>query len=86
MEFFAVGLVLVITFALFSYFYIWLPAEMAEERGRSVGGWVLLTFLCSPIFTIVALLVLGPTVEMDVESALEREREKQGGKASGGAP
>ncbi len=42
---------------------LWLPASMAADRGRSVLGWLLLTLMFSPILTIIALLVLGPTVE-----------------------
>ena len=42
---------------------IWVPATMAAERGRSVVGWLLLTLFFSPMVTIIALLVLGPTVE-----------------------
>lgn len=42
---------------------IWVPATMAAERGRSVLGWLLLTLFFSPMITIIALLVLGPTVE-----------------------
>ncbi|THD83169.1 hypothetical protein E7811_11530 [Aliigemmobacter aestuarii] len=43
--------------------YIWLPASMAAHRGRSSLGWVILTLIFSPFITIIALLVLGPTVE-----------------------
>ncbi len=45
------------------WLYIFLPMEMAEERGRSAGGWLLLTLITSPVFTIIALMVLGPTYE-----------------------
>lgn len=51
---------------------IWVPATMAAERGRSVVGWLLLTLFFSPMITIIALLVLGPTVE----KALERMRRR----------
>lgn len=46
---------------------IWVPATMAAERGRSVVGWLLLTLFFSPMITIIALLVLGPTVEKALE-------------------
>ncbi|WP_083392808.1 hypothetical protein [Rhodobacter xanthinilyticus] len=46
---------------------IWVPATMAAERGRSVFGWLLLTLFFSPMITIIALLVLGPTVEKALE-------------------
>lgn len=59
---FIFGLVLALAFAF--WLYIWLPASMAADRGRSSLGWVFLTIMFSPVITIVALLVLGPTVEM----------------------
>ncbi|MCU0908394.1 MAG: hypothetical protein MUF73_13345 [Rhodobacteraceae bacterium] len=45
------------------WLYVWLPASMATARGRSALGWVVLTRLVSPFVTIIALVVLGPTVE-----------------------
>lgn len=64
------GMLLALAFAF--WLYIWLPASMAADRGRSSLGWVFLTIICSPVITIVALLVLGPTVEM----ALARMQKK----------
>lgn len=48
-------------FALFVivWFYIFLPAGMAERRNRSQIGWVLISLFFSPIIAIIALLVLG---------------------------
>ena len=46
---------------------IWVPATMAAERGRSVLGWLLLTLFFSPMVTIIAILVLGPTIEKVLE-------------------
>ncbi|SOB98378.1 hypothetical protein SAMN05877809_102223 [Rhodobacter sp. JA431] len=43
--------------------FIWLPASMAKERGRSAVGWVLISLFFSPLIAIIGLLVLGPTVE-----------------------
>lgn len=51
---------------LVGWLYFWLPASMAEDRGRSAFGWVILTLFLSPVVTIIALLVLGPTVETAV--------------------
>ncbi|WP_114287736.1 hypothetical protein [Candidatus Halocynthiibacter alkanivorans] len=65
-----VSLILIIL----GWLYIFLPASMAAERGRSAFGWVLLTLFISPFFTIIALLVLGPTVE----TALARIQEEEG--------
>lgn len=56
------------------WLYIWLPASMAAARGRSSAGWVVLTIFFSPIVTIIALVILGPTVEQAVEQALARAR------------
>lgn len=64
------GLLLALAFTF--WLYIWLPASMAADRGRSSLGWVFLTIIFSPIITIIALLVLGPTVEM----ALARMQKK----------
>ena len=45
------------------YFTLWLfillPARMAEARGRSAAGWVLLSFIFSPFFAIFFLWLLG---------------------------
>jgi hypothetical protein len=70
MEGMAFGVVLAL--ALFFWLYIWLPASMAADRGRSTLGWIILTIIFSPFVTIIALLVLGPTVE----TALARMQRK----------
>ncbi|TQD33262.1 hypothetical protein FKW81_14770 [Rhodobacter capsulatus] len=57
-----IGVILILAFIF--WLYIWLPASMAADRGRSSVGWVILTLLFSPFITIIALMVLGPTVEM----------------------
>jgi hypothetical protein len=54
-------LFLLLLFAI--WIYIWLPASMASRRGRSAIGWVLLSLIFSPLLSIIALLVLGRTVE-----------------------
>ncbi len=41
------------------WIYILLPARMAESRGRSVVGWVLLSLIFSPIFACLLLWLLG---------------------------
>jgi hypothetical protein len=33
--------------------------KMAEKRGRSIMGWILASVLLSPLFGILALLILG---------------------------
>jgi hypothetical protein len=52
-----VVVVLVLPFA--GWLYIFLPAWVAEERGRSAFWWVLLSIIISPFFSIIALLILG---------------------------
>ena len=41
------------------WFFILLPAGMAERRGRSPIGWVLLSVLFSPILACLLLALLG---------------------------
>ena len=45
------------------YFTLWLfillPARMAEARGRSAFGWVLVSILFSPILACLLLWLLG---------------------------
>lgn len=65
-----IGVLLMLAFVF--WLYIWLPASMAADRGRSSVGWVILTIVFSPFITIIALLVLGPTVE----TALARLRNR----------
>lgn len=45
------------------YFTLWLfillPARMAEARGRSAFGWVIVSILFSPILACLLLWLLG---------------------------
>ncbi len=41
------------------WIYILLPARMAEKRGRSAVGWVLLSLIFSPILACLLLWLLG---------------------------
>ena len=45
------------------YFVVWiyilLPARMAEKRGRSAFGWVLLSLIFSPILACLLLWLSG---------------------------
>ncbi|MCF6317406.1 MAG: hypothetical protein L3J30_14280 [Marinosulfonomonas sp.] len=41
------------------WFFILLPARMANERGRSAFGWVVLSLLFSPILALLLLWLLG---------------------------
>ncbi len=72
MDGFVGGIVALLALVFVLWLYIFLPASMATSRGRSALGWVVLTLMFSPIITVIALLVLGPTVE----TVLARERAK----------
>lgn len=41
------------------WIFILLPARMAEARGRSAFGWVLVSILFSPILACLLLWLLG---------------------------
>jgi hypothetical protein len=41
------------------WIYFLLPVRMAEKRGRSVFGWVLLSLIFSPILACLLLWLLG---------------------------
>ena len=41
------------------WIYILLPARMADKRGRSAVGWVLLSLIFSPILACLLLWLLG---------------------------
>lgn len=61
-------------FVIFVAIYVILiaPGQMAAERGRSVGGWILLS-LFFPIGTLIALAALGDTHERWEERKREGE-------------
>ena len=50
---------MLIAFAFMMWLLIFLPANMAKKRGRSAIGWVLLFWIITPFWGIIALLVLG---------------------------
>ena len=51
-------------------FWIHIPAKMARKRGRSALGWVLLTWLLQPLWTIILLAILGDSPEKIREDIL----------------
>ena len=53
-------------------FWVRIPAQMARERGRSALGWVLLTWMLTPLWTIILLLVLGDSDEKIAEDVINR--------------
>ena len=56
------------------WIYFVLPAQMAEERGRSALGWVLIGLVFSPFASIIGLLVLGDTFERYEQRKTEQGR------------
>ena len=54
------------------FFWVRLPAKMARERGRSALGWVLLTWMLTPGWTIILLLILGDSDEKIAEDVIRR--------------
>lgn len=59
----AIILLIITVIALFLWLYIFLPVRMAEKRWRSPIGWVLIFWIISPFWGIIALLVLGDSKE-----------------------
>ena len=54
------------------FFWVRLPAQMARNRGRSALGWVLLTWVLSPLWSIILLLIVGDSEEKIVENMINR--------------
>ena len=67
-----IGLIALV--GLFVLWFLWvrLPAQMARERGRSALGWVLLTWMLTPLWTIILLLILGDSDEKIAEDVIRR--------------
>ena len=67
------GIIIMCLIALFFLwlFYIRIPAQMARTRGRSALGWVLLTWIISPLWSIIALLIVGDSNEKIMEDFKE---------------
>ena len=55
-------------------FWIHIPAKMARTRGRSALGWVLLTWILSPLWTIILLLILGDSSEKIARDVVKQIR------------
>lgn len=39
--------------------WIYLPAKLAKNRGRSALGWVLLSYITTPFLACILLLIVG---------------------------
>ena len=59
----AIWLVCIIALIIGYIFWIHIPANMARNRGRSALGWVILTWILQPLWTIVLLAILGDSSE-----------------------
>ena len=59
----AIWIVCIIALIIGYIFWIHIPAHMARNRGRSALGWVLLTWILQPLWTIVLLAILGDSSE-----------------------
>ena len=57
------------------FFWVRLPAQMARKRGRSALGWVLLTWILSPIWTVILLLIVGDSNEKVARDLADRMRQ-----------
>ena len=57
------------------FFWVRLPAQMARKRGRSALGWVLLTWILSPIWTVILLLIVGDSNEKVARDVADRMRQ-----------
>ena len=66
---------------LFVFFLFWLwillPAKMAKKRGRSRLGWVLLFWIISPFWGIIALLILGDSKKKIKEELIKEFSSKE---------
>ena len=68
-----VGLIAALIILVILYiFWIHIPAKMARNRGRSALGWVLLTWILQPLWTIILLAILGDSPKKIREDILTR--------------
>jgi Na+/melibiose symporter-like transporter len=52
------------------------PVSMAKSRGRSKIGWFFLSFIFTPILTMIILFLLGDTKEMRLKKIQEEEEQR----------
>ena len=65
---------LVVWLVVYLVFNVWAIVSMAEQRGRSKLGWVLIAFfITTPVFAIPLLFFLGDTDEKREERIMEDE-------------
>lgn len=58
-EYFYPALAIIVIVLLVLWLWVYVPARMARRRGRSAVGWVLLFWVITPFWGMVALWVLG---------------------------
>lgn len=58
-------------------FWIYIPASMARNRGRSALGWVLLAWVLTPLWVIIILLVLGDSKEKLSKDIIDQLKQKE---------
>lgn len=56
--------------------WIYLPAKLAKNRGRSALGWVLLSWIITPFLACILLLIVGNSTEKILRD-MQQEKEQQ---------
>ena len=56
--------------------WIYLPAKLAKNRGRSALGWVLLSYITTPFLACILLLIVGNSTEKILRD-MQQEKEQQ---------
>lgn len=69
----AIGIVLI----LWLWIWFFLPASMARKRGRSQIGWIILFWIISPFWGIIALLILGDSKKKIRKEIMEELSNKE---------
>lgn len=70
-------IVLVTILVVLWLFWIYIPASMARNRGRSALGWVLLAWVLTPLWVIILLLVLGDSKEKLSKDIIDQLKQKE---------
>lgn len=70
-----VAIAVVLILCLWIWFF--LPASMAKKRGRSQIGWIILFWIISPFWGIIALLILGDSKKKIRKEIMEELSNKE---------
>ena len=71
------ALVIIVIALVVLWLWIFVPAKMARNRGRSAIGWVLLFWVITPFWGMIALWVLGDSkkkIRKDIMEELGHKR------------